>query len=66
VDEIRDYVQNGVVFYAKEVVDGKWLTTGDPLNYLKAVLAYAVDRDDIRAPLLAYMQSLTADQQARS
>lgn len=66
VDAIRDYVRDGGVFYAKEVVDGKWLTTGDPLNYLKAVLAYAVDRDDIRTPLLDYMQSLTADQQARS
>jgi UTP--glucose-1-phosphate uridylyltransferase len=65
VDAIRDYVRGGGVFCAKEVENGKWLTTGDPLNYLKAVLAYAVDRDDIRAPLLDYMQSLFANQEAR-
>jgi UTP--glucose-1-phosphate uridylyltransferase len=58
VDAIRDYVMNGGTFYAKEVENGSWLTTGDPLNYLKAVLAYAIDRDDIRAPLLEYMDSL--------
>ena len=66
VDAIRDYVRAGGVFYAKEVQDGSWLTTGDPLNYLKAVLAYAMDRDDIRGPLLDYMQSLTAGEHAPS
>ena len=64
VDAIRDYVRSGGVFYAREVENGKWLTTGDPLNYLKAVLAYAVDREDIRAPLLDYMQSLLSNQEA--
>jgi UTP--glucose-1-phosphate uridylyltransferase len=58
VDAIRDYVRGGGKFYAKEVENGSWLTTGDPLNYLKAVLAYAIDRDDIRGPLLEYMDTL--------
>ena len=58
VDAIRDYVRSGGKFYAKEVENGSWLTTGDPLNYLKAVLAYALDRDDIRGPLLQYMDTL--------
>ncbi len=47
VDAIRDYIKNGGEFYAKKVEDGEWLTTGDPMNYLKAILKYAMDREDI-------------------
>ncbi|MFA6106716.1 MAG: UTP--glucose-1-phosphate uridylyltransferase [Patescibacteria group bacterium] len=47
VDAIREYVRRGNKFMAKKITDGEWLTTGDPLNYLKAVVKYAVDREDI-------------------
>jgi UTP--glucose-1-phosphate uridylyltransferase len=47
VDAIRTYVKNGGIFLAKEVEGGEWLTTGDPLNYLKATLDYAFEREDI-------------------
>jgi len=47
VDAIKEYIKGGGEFYAKKVEDGEWLTTGDPLNYLKAILKYAQDRDDI-------------------
>lgn len=47
VDALRSYVKNGGVLLAKEVEDGEWFTTGDPLNYLKAVLKYALARKDI-------------------
>ncbi len=47
VDALRSYVKAGGVLLAKEVEDGEWLTTGDPLNYLKAVLKYALARKDI-------------------
>ncbi len=57
-DAIRKYIQNGGEFYAKEVEDGQWMTTGDPVNYLKAILAYAVDREDIKDELKDYMESL--------
>ena len=60
VDAIRHYVKTGGVFIAKEVEDGEWLTTGDPLNYLKAMLKYAVDREDIGADLMAFMKVLQA------
>ena len=60
VDAIRQYVKNGGVFLAREVDDGEWLTTGDPLNYLKAMLKYAVDREDIGADLMAFMKVLQA------
>ncbi len=47
IDAIKEYINKNGDFYAKKVEDGEWLTTGDPLNYLKAILKYAQDRDDI-------------------
>ncbi len=58
VDAIRDYIKAGGAFYAKKVEDGKWLTTGDPLNYLKAILEYAIERDDVGGELKKYFQNL--------
>jgi UTP--glucose-1-phosphate uridylyltransferase len=36
-------------------IDGQWLTTGDPLNYLKATLEYALDREDLGKELREYL-----------
>lgn len=58
VDAIKTYVNNGGKFLAKEVEDGEWLTTGDPLNYLKALLKYAAEREDIGKELKEYTQKL--------
>lgn len=58
VDAIRKYIKNGGEFYAKEIKDGKWLTTGDPLNYLKAILEYSIGREDINGELVKYFQKL--------
>jgi UTP--glucose-1-phosphate uridylyltransferase len=58
VDAIRTYVKNGGTFMAKKVQDGEWMTTGDPLNYLKAVCAYAMDREDIAKDLKEYINEL--------
>lgn len=57
VDAIKTYVQNGGIFLAKEIKDGQWLTTGDPLNYLKAMLVYAFERDDIGKELKDFIKS---------
>ncbi|MDD3487148.1 MAG: UTP--glucose-1-phosphate uridylyltransferase [Candidatus Moranbacteria bacterium] len=57
-DAIKQYVQSGGLFLAKEVEGGEWLTTGDPLNYLKAVMAYAVEREDIGKELKEYTQKI--------
>jgi len=62
VDAIRTYVKNGGEFYAKEIKDGKWLTTGDPLNYLKSILEYAIEREDINGELVEYFQKLIRKQ----
>lgn len=57
-DAIRKYVKKGGKFLAKEIEGGEWLTTGDPLNYLKALLAYAAQREDIGKELKEYTQKL--------
>lgn len=58
VDAIKKYIDNGGEFYAKKVERGEWLTTGDPFNYLKAVLKYAVGREDIGADLRSYLSEI--------
>ncbi len=57
VDAIRKYVNDGGIFLAKEVEGGEWLTTGDPLNYLKAILKYALDREDIGKDLKEFIKN---------
>ncbi|MCL5021893.1 MAG: sugar phosphate nucleotidyltransferase [Nitrospirae bacterium] len=57
VDAIRQYVERGGIFLAKEVDNGEWLTTGDPLNYLKAVIKYALDREDIGQDLKEFLKT---------
>lgn len=51
VDAIRNYVKQGGIFLAKKVEEGEWLTTGDPLNYMKALLKYAMEREDLKEDL---------------
>lgn len=58
VDAIRTYVKNGNKFLAKAIEDGEWMTTGDPLNYMKANLAYAFDREDLKNELQEYIKTL--------
>jgi UTP--glucose-1-phosphate uridylyltransferase len=58
VDAIKEYIQNGGIIFAKEVEDGEWLTTGDPLNYLKSILKYAFDREDIGDDLRKYLKEI--------
>ena len=58
VDAIRDYIKSGGEFYAKEIEDGQWLTTGDPLNLLKTNLEYAKDRPELRTFLKKYLKTL--------
>jgi len=56
-DAIKNYVKSGGIFLAKEVKGGQWLTTGDPLNYLKAILIYAFEREDIGEDLKGFIKT---------
>ncbi len=57
-DAVKTYVKNGGRFFAQEVKDGEWLTTGDPLNYLKATLKYALDRPDLKDELKSFIDNM--------
>lgn len=37
-------------------IEGQWLTTGDPLNYLKTSFEFALDREDLRQPFIDYIK----------
>lgn len=57
-DAIKTYIKRGGIFIAKPVSDGEWLTTGDPLNYLQAMLKYGLDRKDIGKDLKKIIREL--------
>ena len=40
-------------------VEGKWLTTGDPLRFIKTTLEFALRREDLRDGVMQYMKELT-------
>jgi UTP--glucose-1-phosphate uridylyltransferase len=50
-DSIREYIRQGGRVVAESVKDGEWLTIGDPVNYLKTVIEYALEDAEIRAAL---------------
>jgi len=54
-DAIKTYVKKGGKFLVKEVEGGEWLTTGDPINYLKTTLKYALDREDLKDDLKKFI-----------
>jgi UTP--glucose-1-phosphate uridylyltransferase len=58
VDAIKTYVRNGGKFIAKNVDEGEWLTTGDPLNYMTTIIKYALDREDIGQELRKILKAL--------
>jgi len=50
-DAVREYVRRGWRVVTQTVMDGEWLTIGDPINYLKTVIEYALEDDEIRVAL---------------
>lgn len=56
--------QNGVEGIINEggnvranITKGRWLTMGDPLNYLKATIEIALYRDDLRDDFIGYLKT---------
>lgn len=56
-DAITTYAQKKPVLAAK--IDGLWLTTGDPLNWLKATVEFALARPDLGKEFAKYLKDLT-------
>ncbi|KKQ61343.1 MAG: UTP-glucose-1-phosphate uridylyltransferase [Parcubacteria group bacterium GW2011_GWE2_38_18] len=57
-DAYKAYIAQGGVVVAKELTDGEWLTTGDPLNYIKTILKYAIEREDIGEEIKTFTKDL--------
>lgn len=43
-------------------IEGRWFTTGDPLNYLKATTEFALQREDLHDDYLLYLQERLAQE----
>jgi len=50
-DGVREYVRRGGEVVTQPVIDGEWLTIGDPVNYLQTLIEYALDDEEIRAAI---------------
>jgi UTP--glucose-1-phosphate uridylyltransferase len=57
-DAVREYIRRGGKVAAESVDDGEWLTIGDPANYLKTLLAYALSDEELRAVLKPHLLKL--------
>ncbi len=53
-EAIHRMAQNEKVLVEK--IDGQWLTTGDPMNMLKATIKYALDREEYSEELKKFMK----------
>jgi UTP--glucose-1-phosphate uridylyltransferase len=54
-DAMQSMIDDGRHIYAKEITNGTFYDTGNPLEYLKTVFDFAVDRPDIGAELREYL-----------
>ncbi len=53
-DGIDQLAQNHRVLV--KTINGLWMTTGDPIRYLKCVFEFAMRRDDLREPLVEFLK----------
>ncbi len=60
-DSVREYIKRGGKVVAQSVIGGEWLTIGDPLNYLKTLLEYALDDEELRVALTPRIKKLLGD-----
>jgi UTP--glucose-1-phosphate uridylyltransferase len=54
-DALNALAQHETVLICK--IEGKWLTTGDPLNHFKATVEFALDRDDLKDDIRTYLEA---------
>jgi UTP--glucose-1-phosphate uridylyltransferase len=57
VDAITAASKKGAKFLVHEV-EGKWLTTGDPLRYMQTQVLYALEREDIGKDFTKFLKDL--------
>ncbi len=55
IDILNRLAESGKNVIAQPI-EGEWLTTGDPLRYLKTTLKFAMERDDLRDDLKSFIK----------
>lgn len=55
IDILNKLAEEGKQIIAQPI-QGEWLTTGDPLRYLKATFKFAMQRDDIKGELTEFIK----------
>ncbi len=56
VVDILNRMAHGGKRVIAQPIEGEWLTTGDPLSYLKTTYRFAMERKDIREKLKSYLR----------
>lgn len=56
IDAIIEYAKKNPVYAAR--LKGEWMTTGDPLRYMKTQVRYALKRDDIGEEFSDFLKDL--------
>lgn len=59
LDVLNSLAQQGKKVIAQPI-DGEWLTTGDPLRYLKATIKFALERKDLGKDIKNYLKEITS------
>ena len=60
-DSVREFIRRGGRVVAESVKGGRWLTIGDPVNYLKTVAAYSLDEPGVRPALEPFLRELLGE-----
>ena len=55
---MQQMINDGTAFYACEIQNGRYYDTGDKLEYLKTVIDFGLNHEDLGAPLRAYLQEI--------
>lgn len=50
-------LDSGIAMYASEVVNGRFCDTGNKLDYVKTVIDFALERDDMKEEVLNYLRT---------
>jgi len=56
IDAIIEYAKKQPVYASR--IEGKWMTTGDPLRYMKAQVEFALNRPDLATDFRNYLEEL--------
>jgi UTP--glucose-1-phosphate uridylyltransferase len=54
-------IDDGKAIFAREIQNGKYYDTGDKLEYVRTVIDFALEREDIGPELRAYLQKRLAE-----